>query len=280
MKNYQLRSALPCLVKWQGGEEFLEDGLVLNFNQPTRLFIYPASGRREDVAFVLNMSLPSERVKVFHVEEETIFFLDENSSSSIAVKETISVGDKNIEFELDGDSVKIVNADKICSAHILKPKTYRLQSHENFAILKIKATSLEEAIVFNSETNSITCIEAEKIEIVGGEIICEKQGREEKYIIADGTLSKIKSIENFSRNSKILGLSFLQMVKNKQYSAACNLLSENLHASEDKIAAYFGEIKNILPLNEKEFLIAKKSGHYITRLEQREDKIVGIEMKD
>lgn len=280
MKNYQLRSALPCLVKWKGGEEFLEDGVVLNFSEPQRLFIYPATGRREDVAFVLDMSSQNERVRVFELEDEIIYFLDENAGSSIAVKESIAVNGKNIEFELSGRTVRITNDGTICTADILKPKTYRLSSHENFAILKIKSARGEEAIVFNTDTNSLTSIEADKIEIAGGEIICEKLGREEKYVIADGVLAKTKSIENFSRNPKILALTFLQKVKNKQFSDACSLLSENLHASEDKIAAYFGEIKNILPLNEKEFLIAKKSGHYITRLEQREDKIVSIEIKD
>ena len=258
----------------------MEDGIVLNFSEPQRLFIYPATGRREDVAFVLDMNRPCDRVKVFSLEDEKLFYLDDRSASVINVKESLSVSGKNLTFEIGSDSVKIDDGHISAETAIIKPKTYQLTSHEKFAILKIKSALEQQAIIYDTENSQITSLSGSKIEITGGEIVCEKFGREEKYIIADGTLAKIKSIENLSRNPKTLGITFLNKIKNKQFSEACQMLSERLSANEDKLAAYFGEIKDVLPLNENEFLIVKKSGHYVTKLDCREDRIVNIEIKE
>ncbi len=280
MKKFEVRSAYPCLVKWKGGEEFLEDGLALTFDEPQKLFIYPATGRREDIAFVLDMNATSPQAKLFSLDDRELFYLEENCADCLMLKESLSVNGKNLNFEIGSATAKISSEAIIKTVNILKPKTYQLLSHDNFAILKIKSEGSDQVIAYNVETNAIEIINASKIEIADGQILCQRFGHEEKYIFAEGKLVKTKSIESVSRNPKITGLTFLQKIKNKEYREASFLVSERLGANEEKLSAYFGDVKNVLPLNENEFLIIKKAGHYQVRLETKEDKVVNIEIKD
>ena len=280
MKKFEVRSAYPCLVKWKGGEEFLEDGLSLTFDEPQNLFIYPATGRREDIAFVLDMNSSTPQAKLFSLDDRDLYYLEPSSADCLLVKESLSVNGKTLNFEIGSTTLKIESDSLVRSINILKPKTYQLSSHDNFAILKIKSDGSDEAIIFNTETNAVQTITASKIEITDGQILCERFGHEEKYIFAEGNLVKTKSIESISRNPKITGLTFLQKIKNKEYREASLMVSERLGANEEKLSAYFGDVKEVLPLNETEFLIVKKAGHYQVRLDTKEDKVVNIEIKD
>lgn len=279
MKTYELRSTYPCLVKWQSGEEFLEEGYSLQFDKPEKLFIYPTTGRREDVPFVLDMEANFYPVQVFDVEGRQIFYLQPNNIGTMA-KEKISLNSKTINFKIASNFVEIETDELIKSCECIKPKTYEIICYEKFAILKIKGEKSEQAIIYDSENNSLSCVTATKIDFENGELICEKHGREEKFVFAEGNLVKTKSLQTISRNPKITGMLFLDKLKNGEYREASLLVSDRLGSNEDKLQAYFGEIKDFFPLDENKYLVIKKTGHYVVKLDLYEDKIVNIEILD
>lgn len=279
MKIFEVRSTYPCLVKWHAGEEFLEEGYVLQFDKPEKLFIYPTTGRREDVPFVLDMEAHFYPVKVFDVDDKRIFYLQPNSLGTMA-KEKITLNSKTINFKIASTFVEVETDEIIKNCECIKPKTYEIISYEKFAILKIKGENSDQAIVFDSENNSLTSVTASRIDFENGELICEKQGREEKFVFADGNLVKTKSLQTVSRNPKITGMLFLQKLKNGEYREASLLVSDRLGSNEEKLAAYFGEIQDFFALDDNQFLVIKKSGHYVVKLDLNEDKIANIEILD
>lgn len=279
MKTYQLFSKYPCLVKWQDGEELIDEGMSLQFDKPEKLYVYPTTGRREDLPFVLDMNANFSPVRVFSLGEKEVYFLEE-SPSGVVAKEKITANGKNLSFKIATNKVEIETDEVIKSCEICKPKTYEIISHENFVILKIKGERYDQAVIFNCDNNSLNSVSASKIDFIDGELICEKYGREEKFVFAEGELVKTKSLQTLSRNNKIIGMLFLQKIKNKEYREASLLLSDRLGSNEDKLVAYFGEIQDFLPLDETTFLVIKKSGHYVVKLDLNEDKIVNIEILD
>ncbi len=280
MENYQLRSTYPCVVKWQGGEEFLEEGQALEFEKAERLFIYPATGRRDDISFVLDMACPGARVQTFKVDEQTIFYLASNKIDETIVEEKIEVSGRQVLMQIGTDNLKIVldNVTKIYE--IQHPKKYEVLAVDDFALLKITALNEMQLVVFNVKTFDCEIITADKIEIVGGEIMALLGGREEKYLINSGKFSQVRAFDFSSKNPAVTGMMFLQNLKMHHYSEACNFVDSLLSPSSDKLKAYFGEITDFFPLDENRYLLIKKSGHDVVKLDLKNSLICNIEMLD
>ena len=280
MRNFELRSKYPCLIKWSKGEDFLDEGLALVFNQPEKLYVYPATGNKGDIPFVLDMNSNNIPAKIFSLDDKDIYLLDRNMSDALIVKEQLTVKGQKLKYFIGSQTLKIESNKIIKTFSIIKPKSYEIISYNNFAILKIKGNNSDQTIIFNIDNNESQIIEGNKIEITDNELVVEKYGREEKYILTNGKITKIKSLELLTRNPKIIPLSFLQKIKNKEYKEACLLVSDSLSPSEEKISSYFGEIKDFLTLNENEFLVIKKTGHYVLKLDLNDNKISNIEILD
>lgn len=274
--KYEFRSAVPCLVKFSSGEEFLEDGQMLIFEKPEKLFVYPASKGYN--SFVLDFNSNRCPIKKFELDDRILYYFAQESAPRLSVKEKINIDNKDISFIIGQTSTKIEYESTIRDIDTIWPKSYEITTREHTAILKIKSSDQQQLIAFNSETAQILTFTYDKIEIVENEIFCERFGKEEKYIFSEGNLIKIRSIDSQTKNNKVLGMQFLQKVKEKQYKDANTLLSQYLSSSEEKIAAYFGEIENILPLNENIFLLDKKTGPLIVKLDLQNDKIINIEI--
>lgn len=276
--KYEFRSAVPCLVKYDGGEEFLEDGQSLVFDKPEKMFVYPAA--KGYASFVLDCNSSSCPIKKFELTNRVLYFFSSDSPSQIRVKETLNVGDNEVKFVIGQNFVEIEHENSIRKVESIPPKTYELFSREKIAVLKIKGNEQQQLITFSTASSAVLSLTYDKIEVVENEIFCEKFGKEEKYIFSDGSIVKIRSANVQTKNSKILGMLFLQKVKEKQYKDAGTMLSTYLSSSEEKIAAYFGEIENILPLSENTFLLDKKTGPLVVRLDLQNDKIINIELVD
>lgn len=276
--KYEFRSTIPCLVKYQGGEEFLEDGQSLVFEKPLKMFVYPA--QKGYTSFVLDCNASVCPIKRFVLPERILYYFSENTKPKICVKEITSVDGSDITFVIGQNELQIECNNIIKSIPSISPKTYELSKHDKLALLKIMGEKSEQLTVVNPSTNQITNLVYDKIQINDDEIFCEKFEKEEKYQISDDGIIKVRSISPQIRNTKILGMTFLEMVKAKQYKDACTLLSDRLPSSEEKIAAYFGDIDEILPLSENTYLLDKKTGPLIVKIDLNKDKIVNIEVVD
>lgn len=276
--KYELRSAVPCLVKYSGSEEFLEDGQALVFDKPEKLFVYPAM--RGFASFVLDCNSSRCPIKRFELDDRVLYFFPHDLTPKISVREKINVSGSDVSFVIGQSYVNIEFENTTRSVESIFPKSYELFSREKAACLKIKSTDKQQLLVFNTESSALTALEYDKIEIIENEIFCERFGKEEKYIFSGSDVVKIRSVDSQTKNSKILGMLFLQRVKEKQYKEAGALLSTYLSSTEEKIAAYFGEIENILPLSENTFLLDKKTGPLVVKLDLQNDKIINIEMID
>lgn len=276
--KYEFRSTIPCLVKYQGGEEFLEDGQSLVFEKPLKMFVYPA--QKGYASFVLDCNANVCPIKRFALPDRILYYFSENTKPKICVKEKTSIGATDVTFIIGQNELQVECNNIIKSIPSISPKTYELTNHDKLALLKVKGEKSEQLTIVNTLTNQITNLVYDRIEINDDEIFCEKFEKEEKYQISDDGIIKVRSIPSQIRNTKILGMSFLEMVKAKQYKDACTLLSDRLASSEEKIAAYFGDIDEILPLSENTYLLDKKTGPLIVKIDLNKDKIVNIEMVD
>lgn len=279
MKKFVLAAAFPCVVTSLEGSAILEEGVTLEFDSPARVFIYPASGRREDVAFVFDMSNPSPRARIFSLPETEYFYLD-SALSSVSAREKLSIDKNVLTFTIANDNLTIDDGSLIKVTPILKPKTYEITTLEHLAIVKIHSLGAEQLVIYNPQTASIRTITGDKIEIIGSEIICEIGAREEKYNIIEENLIKTKSISSISRNNKIIGMRFLEHIKNGEYSSAASLLDNSLSSSEEKLVAYFGQIRSYIPLDKNHYGVITSSNEYILRLDTSDAKITNIEILD
>lgn len=280
MKKIEIRSEYPCLIKWKGGEEFLDEATSLLVSKQDLLFVYPATGKKEDVAFLLDLSqMDKTFCQVFNLEDRTLCLLTK-SSSITKIKEEILVNGKPVELVLSNSYAKFSTDERELCVQTLPPKSYELSSYENFAVLKIKSLSAEQIILFNITTNQIFSQEANIVEFDRGEISCQRYGKEEKFSVLDDKIISAKTYEPPPKNPKVLPLKFLEKIKNHDFKSAITFLQDNLSASEDKISAYFGEIKKILPLSLENFLIVKRSGYYVVKIQTSGEKISNIEILD
>lgn len=280
MKKIEIRSEYPCLIKWKGGEEFLDEATSLFFSTPELLFVYPATGKRDDIAFVLDLSQPDKNFcQIFNLEENTLCLLTK-SISSIKIKEEVLVNGKSVNLILSNSNAEFNTDERIAYVTTLPPKTYELTSYENFVILKIKSLSAEQIVLFNTVTNELFSEEGNIVEFDRGEISCQRYGKEEKYSIVENEIIRAKTYEPPPKNAKVLPLKFLEKIKNHDFKSAISFLQDSMSASEEKLSAYFGEIKKILPLSLNRFLIVKKSGYYEVEIQTSGEKISNIEIID
>lgn len=276
--KYELRSAVPSLIKYPGGEAFLEEGQALVFDKPEKLFVYPAA--KGYSSFVLDFNSNRCPIKRFELADRLLYFFEHCSNPQISVKEKINIDGSDVNFIISQNYTSIDFEKTSRRIETITPKSYEVFSREKTAILKIKSQNQQQIIIFNTETSQLATYTYDKIEIIENEVFCEKFGKEEKYIFSNGELIKVRSVDNQTKNSKTIGMQFLQKVKYKEYKDASALLSTYLASSEEKIAAYFGEIDNILPLSENTFLLDKKTGPLVVKLDLQNDKIINIEMID
>lgn len=280
MKKIELRSEYPCLIKWKGGEEFLDEATSLFFSNEQLLFVYPATGKREDVAFVLDLSqLDKNFCQVFNLDDRTLCLLTK-SSATTKIKEEISINGKQVKLLLSNSYAEFHTDEREVTVQTLPPKTYEFSNYENFAILKIKSLSAEQIVLFNINTNQTFSQEANIIEFDRGEISCQRYGKEEKFSIDEDKVVSAKSYEPLPKNPKVLPLKFLEKIKCHDFKSAINFLQDGMSASEEKLSAYFGEIKKILPLSSNKFLIVKKSGYFVVEIQTNGEKISNIEILD
>ena len=163
---------------------------------------------------------------------------------------------------------------------IEKPKTYSLFSIESHALLKIKSTSVDELIDYNTISHSLEKICASQITVEGSEILCETNSLQEKYAIIENKLVKVKSNPSSSRNSLVTGMLFLQKLKNKQRKDACLMVAESLEATEEKLEEFFGDFDDFFPLSQNTYVLIKKSGHEVVQLDLTENLVSSIKMLD
>ncbi len=281
MKKIEIRSEYPCLLKWKNSEQFLDEASSLCFDTPECFFVYPATGKRGDIAFVLDLSQLDRRFcQTFNLEDRTLCLLTRPSTTLIKVKEKVSVQGKDVSLTLSNSQASFETDERIVSVEVISPKTYELSAFENFAILKIKGSASEQIVVLNLENYEIFCEEGNIVEFDRGEISCQKNGKEEKFSLVNGHIVRAKIFESPPKNPKIIPLKFLEKIKNHDYKSATAMMWDSLNASEEKLSAYFGEIKKIVPLSFDKFLIVKKAGHYIVKLDLLDEKISNIEILD
>lgn len=281
MKKFELRSEYSCLIKWQGSEAFLDEASSLIFETAEILYVYPATGCRSDIAFTLDLSQPSKIFcECYNLDQQTLCLLTSKSKNVLKVKEKTSVKGKEVSVCISQNETSFETDDRIVIAQTIHPKTYELSSFENFAILKIKDSSQEQILLFNIDSAKLFSEEANIIEFNSGELSCQKNGKEEKYSIVNGEIVKSKTFEPALKNEKIIAYKFLEKIKNHEFKIATTFLSDSLNSSEEKLSAYFGEIKKIIPLSISKFLVVKKSGYYVVRFEVKDEKISNIEILD
>ena len=279
MKKFTLISTYPCLVKWKGGEEFLDEICYLEFDDAERLFVFPATGRREECAFVFEAGVANPRARVMNVKDRQFVLLERRDLSTF-VKESVTADGETVMLEIGTCSLRIECGDIVKEVEILRPKTYAISTCENFVLVKISSPSQKQLVSFNVKSHEVQSIYGTSIEINDGEILCDSFGHEEKYAIIDGKLVATKPIDSIPRNSAALGMKFLEQVKNGRLKEACAYLDDRLGGSEEKLDAYFGKIEHFFPLENGEYLIVKKSGQYVVKLDLKDDKICNIEIDD
>ena len=200
MKKIEIRSEYPCLIKWKGGEEFLDEATSLLVSKQDLLFVYPATGKKEDVAFLLDLSqMDKTFCQVFNLEDRTLCLLTK-SSSITKIKEEILVNGKPVELVLSNSYAEFSTDERELCVQTLPPKSYELSSYENFAVLKIKSLSAEQIILFNITTNQIFSQEANIVEFDRGEISCQRYGKEEKFSVLDDKIISAKTYEPPPKN--------------------------------------------------------------------------------
>ena len=277
MKTFQLRSTFPCLVKWNGGEEFLDETAYLEFDSPQKFCIYPALPSRTALPFMLDTQSNLCPARIIDISQCRIFFLDAPEYST-TVKESLRVNSKTINFKISNNFVEIENDEMIKTCSCIKPRSYQLFSHDKFAILIIKSDRAQQAIVFDSANANISRLQADKIEFKDGELVCENANLQQRHLITSEGFIQNNNLQPSPRNAKTLCATFLQLLKEKQYSRANNLVCESLNSSQEKLAEYFGEFQNFFALDETKFVIIKKSGHNVVTFGLKDDKICDIQM--
>ena len=187
-----------------------------------------------------------------------------------------------LSYEVDISScqnfVEIENDEMIKTCSCIKPRSYQLFSHDKFAILIIKSDRAQQAIVFDSANANISRLQADKIEFKDGELVCENANLQQRHLITSEGFIQNNNLQPSPRNAKTLCATFLQLLKEKQYSRANNLVCENLNSNQEKLAEYFGEFQNFFALDETKFVIIKKSGHNVVTFGLKDDKICDIQM--
>src|SRR5699024_6969095 len=126
------------------------------FDTPECFFVYPATGKRGDIAFVLDLSQLDRRFcQTFNLEDRTLCLLTRPSTTLVKVKEKVSVQGKDVSLTLSNSQASFETDERIVSVEVISPKTYELSAFENFAILKIKGSASEQIVVLNLENYEI-----------------------------------------------------------------------------------------------------------------------------
>ena len=268
--KYILRSEYDCIVKSLLKEELLDKNSELVFDEPSFVLVYPLDNNFSP--FSLDLYNPKSSFCKTLLQEDVsyVFLLNPPQIETFKIE----------TFNFSGKSVKVfLGQNKLCfqsektEKHVNLGedfKSYTCEKKDSFLLVHLVGKN-EEMFCFNLETDKLTKLSGDKIEVLDKQIIVTKnlnlnfsQKTLETYLISKDKLEKISSstknegIEHV--DVTVTPYIFLDSIKNKNFDIATSLLDDNLksHIKNENLESYFGEIISFFNLKNDTYCVFSK----------------------
>lgn len=270
----------PCLIRADGKEQFLEKNERIEFlNCPSKIYLYP-TGKTGILPFEIIPNFPSSFYK--SVQENStihIFPLDGFFSQTVEIH-SFSNGSK-IEISPNKLSFLLENSKKILS---LPDGCTDFQcgkfNHIDYVIFS--SSSAQHLICFNVKNAQVKTFCADNISLTDHLFTLSNTNGSTKTLVVDKEGLKIKSNSlspSMLSNPLATASSFMECVKEKEYSKAEGFLSDELKSTQNAqtVQQYFGDISYIFPLEPNKIFALTNGEGKIFSFQICNGKIVDIE---
>ena len=247
-----LFAPFDCLVKTHNQDFLLQKNEKLSFdNFPNKLFVYPI-GKTGIIPFEISNQGNSAFYKILYKEDNQYIFLlggiySENVEIYSFPSATVEVSTRKLTFS-NKSAKKILFLPYGCQ---------QFDCGNLYHLIYVKfATPNEKAVCFyNSKNNKAKIFYADAIEKEGEEFILTSSiGKRVLLVSKEGLKEKEKVFTSaLNINPFQVPLSFMECLKEKDFSSALNLLAPSLKESQNaqSLKEFFGDISYIFSIDNK-----------------------------
>ena len=297
MKSYELRSEYDCLVKNSNTESFLDSNSSLSFDEPEKLLIYPINSNKYSYPFSLLLDEEEKNpfFKSFVYKNKKYIYLTTLPTIKNEIIEELNIDNKIYKISISEDYLCFsTNGSKKTIKLLNKFDSYLLH-HENKYIILHLIGKVEDMWLYNFEKNQLHHLSGKKIEKIENQILISKEVHDianhelyETYEIGESDLikrsSKIKYFENspqIMRNERVIPIAFLEAIQIEDFELAREYLSPELkeNSSIEHFKKYFGNILNIIPLEDFVFAVITPEKTNILKFNIKDSYISDISLE-
>ena len=246
-------TSFDCLLKLKNKDIVLDKNEYANLEDISSFFVYP-TGKQGLIPFEVNLEKETAFYRIVKKDDRTLIFLINGIFAENIEKHSFSYNGKTCDVE--------ISPSKICFSTKKRKKILSIPcDSKNFScdiifhIVYIKfSTDDEECIIlFNIHSSSSKIFYGKKIQLEKDGFLIENNYSKQSFLIDKDGL-KIKESKSFggaSHSSQMVATSFLQAIKDYDYSTAFAMLSPSLSSSqsEQNLKDFFGEISYIYSLD-------------------------------
>ena len=295
MKKYDLISTYPCIVKLENEEIFLDENESLEFENEKNIFVFPINSKKIK-PFKINLEKSEKYYKILQKNNNKylIYLFLPNNYLFFNIEELtinkeickIKISNNKLKFEISSSEIEI---------EIDEFDSYKIYKIQNFASIKLKYENKEFLYCYDTNKNKLYMFSGTSILVEDNNITIEEKlnnffskKKITTYSISGSEIKKenqsFEKKENLNQNhnEKLIPFTFLELIKDKDFSSAKELLCVDLqeNLNEKHLEKYFGKIKNFVPISENEYLVSNNQTTDIFIFNVKNNKIVDIEINE
>lgn len=286
--KYYLVSPYPCLIKTTSQSFELCEGEQLEIENEPFVFVYP----QENFLLPFYVNIENERDSQFvsFIKRDNLSYivLEKQSHLSTTFKETLNFENKVCHIEINSSKISFDTEKK-------RYDVFHNHNITNYKIYKIKHCAFVQfekcTYIFSIKTEKLTSIQNAKVEINNDLVLIEKELcdsskriKKIEYEIEENGMKLKKQEFSYNENSRpyknFVSYKFMEAVKAKDFSRACNMLSKTLVESidEEKLKVFFGDISCFIFLEINQFLIFSLNTKSFATFSVKNDTIEDISL--
>ena len=295
MKKYDLITTYPCLVKFDKEEIFLDENESLEFENENNIFVFPINSKKIK-PFKINLEKNDKYYKILQKnnDKNLIYLFLPNNYLFFNIEE-LTINKENCKVKISNDKLKFETSSNEVEINIEEFESYKTYKIQNLASIKLKYENKEILYCYDIKNNKLYMFSGNSILIENNNITIEENLNnifsKKKITQYSVNGSKItKENQTFEKkekafkiyNEKLIPFTFLDLVKDKDFSSAKELLCFDLQESlsEKHLENYFGKIKNFVPISENEYLVSNNETTDIFTFNIKDNKIIDIEISE
>lgn len=297
--KYRIIPAYECLVISGQEQIFLQEGEILEFDNPVLLSIYPTQNNRINYAFNLNLASTSESVRyqVVQHDNQVDYFLTNGISCENFIIVPVTINDNICKLELSENRVTIKYKQHKKKINLASKFTkYKTGILSNCVYCLLTCTAKENLIIFDTISGKVTSLNGDEIKINTNNIVLTENIdnvarhviQTEYVITAEGLTETSKQISYQAGRPVIVTIpqtmpyAFLEAISVQDTELAFSYLDISMKRKVDSqhLLAYFGQIQNFHAIDTKTYLVNTTESKKIYKFITNDNKITEIYQPD